>query len=83
MSLRIVKGSVKVEKSDNTTSDGSAVDVQTGEQHLHELEVDVRTVLQEKGEFDFESDQSPFPEGNFLRRHLMPMGICLTFQCAP
>ena len=52
-----------MEKSDSTVVNGDAVDVQKGEQHLQELEVDVGIVLQEEGEFDFDSDQSPFPEG--------------------
>ena len=68
MSLRTGKGSVdieKKEKSDTTTFDGDAVDFRKGEQHLQELEVDVGTIVQEEGEFDFESNQSPFPEGMF------------------
>lgn len=54
-----------MEKSETVVFDDGKVDVQDGEQHLQELEVDVSTVLLEEGEFDFESDQSPFPEGMF------------------
>lgn len=54
-----------MEKSETVVFDDGKVDVQNGEQHLQELEVDVSTVLLEEGEFDFESDQSPFPEGMF------------------
>ena len=63
MSLRIGKDPVDMEKSETTTFDDGPVDLHKGKQHLQELEVDVGTVLQEEGEFDFESDQSPFPEG--------------------
>ncbi len=54
-----------MEKSETVVFDDGKVDVQDGEQHLQELEVDVSTVLLEEGEFDFESDRSPFPEGMF------------------
>ncbi len=50
-----------MEKSETVVFDDCKVDVQDGEQHLQELEVDVSTVLLEEGEFDFESDRSPFP----------------------
>lgn len=65
MSLRIGKSSMDMEKSETVAFDDGNVDVQKGEQQLQELEVGVSTVLQEEGEFDFESDQSPFPEGMF------------------
>jgi hypothetical protein len=54
-----------MEKSETVVFDDGKVDVQDGEQHLQELEVDVSTVLLEEGECDFESDRSPFPEGMF------------------
>ena len=70
MSLRVGKGSVDMEKSETTAFDDGPVDLQKGEQHLQELEVDVGTVLQEEGEFTFESDQSPFPEGGLPYLHI-------------
>lgn len=65
MSLRNGKSAVDMEKSNTVMFDDGKVDVQNAEQHLQELEVDVSMVLLEEGEFDFESDQSPFPEGIF------------------
>ncbi len=65
MSLRNGKSAMDMEKSETVVFDDGKVDVQDGEQHLQELEVDVSTVLLEEGEFDFESDRSPFPEGMF------------------
>jgi hypothetical protein len=65
MSLRNGKSAMDMEKSETVVFDDGKVDVQNGEQHLQELEVDVSTVLLEEGEYDFESDRSPFPEGIF------------------
>jgi len=65
MSLRNGKSAMDMEKSETVVFDDGKANVQNGEQHLQELEVDVSTVLLEEGEFDFESDQSPFPEGMF------------------
>lgn len=43
---------------------GQEKDVEHGDGHLQELEVDVAVVLQEDGEkFDLDSDHSPYPEG--------------------
>lgn len=72
MSLRIGKGPVDMEeseKNDTTAFDGGVVDFRKGEQHLQELEVDIGIILLEEGEFNFESDQSPFPEGLFSHLH--------------
>ena len=65
-------------KSDSIAFDEGVVGLQKGEEHLQELEVDVGTVLQEEGEFDFESDQSPFPEGAILDLHSRYQCISVT-----
>ena len=74
-----------MEKSDGHVVSGDSMDDRKGEQHLQELEVDVGTVLQEEGEFDFESDQSPFPEGMFcisiVPVHGEILTICISACC--
>lgn len=64
---------------EKTVVSGRELDAETGAEHGHlqELEVDLNLILGEKGEEDFESDHSPYPEGTTLLPQYIP---ALTLQ---
>lgn len=52
----------QVERKDPITMEPNQ-DVEVGQAHLKELEVDVAQVLGDDKSFDLDSDHSPYPEG--------------------